>query len=127
MKGQPTLNDYMDVQRKLAKEYGFHVIELYNIGFMDCTDKESADFYLRDGLHPKDNGNIVLGEHIAAELSLYFDRSKELPTAPKEPKRALKRKNGNTYREKLENGRNIRWRLLDGQSCWCWFCRCRLF
>ncbi len=72
VKGQPTLNDYMDVQRKLAKEYGFHVIELYNIGFMDCTDKESADFYLRDGLHPKDNGNIVLGEHIAAELSLYF-------------------------------------------------------
>lgn len=72
VKGQPTLNDYMEVQRKLAKEYGFHVIELYNTGFMDCTDKESADFYLRDGLHPKDNGNIVLGEHIAAELSLYF-------------------------------------------------------
>ncbi|MDE7324510.1 MAG: SGNH/GDSL hydrolase family protein [Lachnospiraceae bacterium] len=72
VKGQPTLNDYMDVQRKLAKEYGFNIIELYNIGFMDCTDKESADFYLRDGLHPKDNGNIVLGEHIAAELSLYF-------------------------------------------------------
>lgn len=70
--GQPTLNDYLEVQRKLAKEYGFHVIELYNIGFMDCTDKESADYYLRDGLHPKDNGNIVLGEHIAAELSLYF-------------------------------------------------------
>lgn len=72
VKGQPTLNDYMEVQRKLAKEYGFHIIELYDIGFMDCTDKESADFYLRDGLHPKDNGNIVLGEHIAAELSLYF-------------------------------------------------------
>lgn len=70
--GQPTLNDYMEVQRKLADEFGFHVIELYDIGFMDCTDKESSDFYLRDGLHPKDNGNIVLGEHIAAELSLYF-------------------------------------------------------
>lgn len=70
--GQPTLDDYMDVQRQLAEEYGFNIIELYDIGFMDCTDKESADFYLRDGLHPKDNGNIVLGEHIAAELSLYF-------------------------------------------------------
>lgn len=70
--GQPTLNDYMEVQRKLADEFGFHIIELYDIGFMDCTDKESSDFYLRDGLHPKDNGNIVLGEHIAAELSLYF-------------------------------------------------------
>lgn len=72
IEGQPTLNDYMEVQRKLADEFGFNVIELYDIGFMDCTDKESADFYLRDGLHPKDNGNIVLGEHIAAELSLYF-------------------------------------------------------
>lgn len=69
---QPTLNDYMEVQRKLAKEYGFHVIDLYNQGFMDCSTQESSDYYLRDGLHPKDNGNIVLGEHIAAELSLYF-------------------------------------------------------
>lgn len=69
---QPTLNDYLDVQRKLAKEYGFHVIDLYSQGFMDCSTQESSDYYLRDGLHPKDNGNIVLGEHIAAELSLYF-------------------------------------------------------
>ncbi len=72
IQGQPTLNDYMEVQRKLADEFGFNVIELYDIGFMDCSNKESSDFYLRDGLHPKDNGNIVLGEHIAAELSLYF-------------------------------------------------------
>ncbi len=72
--GQPTLNDYLEVQRKLADEFGFQVIELYNIGFMDCTSKEASDYYLRDGLHPKDNGNIVLGEHIAAELSLYFGR-----------------------------------------------------
>lgn len=74
IEGQPTLNDYMEVQRKLADEFGFNIIELHDIGFMDCTDQESADFYLRDGLHPKDNGNIVLGEHIAAELSLYFGR-----------------------------------------------------
>lgn len=74
IEGQPTLNDYLEVQRKLAKEFGFNVIELYNIGFMDCSDKASADYYLRDGLHPKDNGNIMLGEHIAAELSLYFGK-----------------------------------------------------
>lgn len=77
VKGQPTLGDYMEVQRQLAEEFGFNIIELYDIGFMDCTDKESADFYLRDGLHPKDNGNIVLGEHIAAELSLYFSQKEE--------------------------------------------------
>lgn len=72
-----TLNDYMEVQRKLAKEYGFNIIELYNIGFMDCSTKESSDFFLRDGLHPKDNGNIFLGEHIAAELSLYFSQKEQ--------------------------------------------------
>lgn len=69
---QPTLNDYLEVQRTIAREYGFNVIDLYNIGFMDCSTKEASDYYLRDGLHPKDNGNIALGEHIAAELSLYF-------------------------------------------------------
>lgn len=74
VKGQPTLKEYMQVQRKLAEEFGFNVIDLNKIGFMDCTDTESSEYYLRDGLHPKDNGNIVLGEHIAAELSLYFSQ-----------------------------------------------------
>lgn len=72
--GQPTLGDFMKVERELAKEFGFHVIDLYDTGFMDCSTKESSDYYLRDGLHPKDNGNIVLGEHIAAELSLHFSQ-----------------------------------------------------
>lgn len=72
--GQPTLGDFMDVEKKLAAEYGFHVIDLYGTGFMDCSTKEASDYYLRDGLHPKDSGSIVLGEHIAAELSLYFSQ-----------------------------------------------------
>lgn len=71
---QPTLNDYLDVQRKLAGEHGFNVIDLYNTGFMDCTDLESEDYFLNDVVHPNDMGNIVLGEHIAAELSLYYSQ-----------------------------------------------------
>ncbi len=71
---QPTWNDYLEVQRKLAKEYGFEVIDLYKQGFMDCTSEESKEYYLKDGLHPKDNGNIALGTHIAAELSLYYSQ-----------------------------------------------------
>jgi len=70
--GQPTLGDFMEAERQLAEEFGFHIIDLYGTGFMDCSTKEASDFYLRDGLHPKDNGSIALGEHIAAELSLYF-------------------------------------------------------
>lgn len=70
--GQPTLGDFMEAERQLAKEFGFNIIDLYETGFMDCSTKEASDYYLRDGLHPKDNGSIALGEHIAAELSLYF-------------------------------------------------------
>ncbi len=70
--GQPTLGDFMEAERQLAEEFGFHIIDLYGTGFMDCSTKEASDYYLRDGLHPKDNGSIALGEHIAAELSLYF-------------------------------------------------------
>lgn len=71
---QPTLNDFLEVQRKLCAEYGFHVIDLYKQGFMDCRSDESKNYYLRDSLHPKDNGNIALGTHIAAELSLYYSQ-----------------------------------------------------
>jgi lysophospholipase L1-like esterase len=72
---QPTLDDYIEVQRKLCAEYGFNIIELYDIGFMDCTDTETASYYLNDSVHPNDRGNIVLGEHIGAELSLYFSQN----------------------------------------------------
>jgi lysophospholipase L1-like esterase len=72
---QPTLEDYIDVQRTLCDEYGFNIIELYDIGFMDCTDKQTASYYLKDSLHPNDYGNIALGEHIGAELSLYFSQN----------------------------------------------------
>lgn len=75
--GQPTLADYMEVEKKLAAEYGFNVIDLYGTGFMDCSTSELSDYYLSDGLHPKDNGSIALGEHIAAELSLYFSQKQK--------------------------------------------------
>jgi lysophospholipase L1-like esterase len=68
------LNDYLEVQRQLAKEYGFNVIDLYSIGYMDCTDSASEEYFLNDALHPSDTGNIMLGEHIAAELSLYYSQ-----------------------------------------------------
>lgn len=75
-KGQPTLGEFMDVQKELAKEFGFKVIDLYGTGFMNCSTKPASDYFLRDGLHPKDSGSIFLGEHIAAEISLYFSQKK---------------------------------------------------
>ena len=72
--GNPSLAEYMDVLRKIVNENGYHLIELYDTGFMDCTDSATSNMYTADGLHPADSGNRILGEHIAAELSLYYSQ-----------------------------------------------------
>ena len=70
--GTPTLNDYLEQQRILAQRNGFHLIELYNIGFMDGNDPQVAANLLSDSLHPNDTGYQILGDHIAAEILLYY-------------------------------------------------------
>ena len=70
----PQLAEYMKMMRKLVNDYGYHLIELYDIGFLDCTDSATSSMYTADGLHPNDSGNRILGEHIAAELSLYYSQ-----------------------------------------------------
>lgn len=70
--GIPTLNDYMQPQRQLAAECGYQVIDLYNIGLMDMHDEQTAAALLADSTHPNDAGYRILGEHIAAEILLYY-------------------------------------------------------
>lgn len=70
--GVPTLNDYMEPQRMLAAQYGYPVIELYGTGFMDMNDALTAENLLADSTHPNDTGYRILGEHIAAEIVLYY-------------------------------------------------------
>ncbi len=70
--GKPTLNDYLEQQRILAQRNGFHLIELYNIGFMDGNDPQVAANLLSDSMHPNDTGYQILGDHIAAEILLYY-------------------------------------------------------
>lgn len=74
--GTLELTDYQDVLRKIVNDYGYHLIELYDIGFMDCTDMATSYRYTADGLHPSDEGYRILGEHIAAELSIYYTQNK---------------------------------------------------
>lgn len=71
----PQLAEYLDMLRKVVNDYGYHLIELYDTGFMDCTDSATSNTYTADGLHPADSGNRILGEHIAAELSLYYSQN----------------------------------------------------
>lgn len=70
--GIPTLNDYMEPQRMLAAQYDYPVIDLYATGFMDAHDAQTADRFLADSIHPNDAGYRILGEHIAAEIVLYY-------------------------------------------------------
>lgn len=70
--GIPTLDDYMQPQRQLAAECGYQVIDLYNTGFMDMHDERTAAAFLADSTHPNDAGYHILGEHIAAEILLYY-------------------------------------------------------
>ncbi len=74
--GTLELTDYQDMLRKIVNDYGYHLIELYDIGFMDCTDMATSYRYTADGLHPSDEGYRILGEHIAAELSIYYTQNK---------------------------------------------------
>lgn len=74
--GTKELQDYQDMLRTLVNDYGFHLIELHDVGFMDCTDTATSYRYTADGLHPSDEGYRILGEHIAAELSIYYTQNK---------------------------------------------------
>lgn len=71
--GSPTFNDYMQIQRTLADRYGYHMIDIYNSGFMSTQDAVTTANLIPDGIHPNDTGYRMLGEHIAAELLLYYE------------------------------------------------------
>lgn len=71
--GTPTFNDYMQVQRTLADRHGYHMIDIYNSGFMSTQDAVTTANLMPDGIHPNDAGYRMLGEHIAAELLLYYE------------------------------------------------------
>lgn len=69
---KPLLNDYLEQQRILAARNGYHVIELYNIGFMDANNSMIKANYMSDNVHPNDEGYQILGNHIATEIVLYY-------------------------------------------------------
>ncbi len=72
LEGKATLNDYMEPQRFLAERNGFHIIELYNTGFMSMQGEGNWSSLFADSIHPNNEGYRVLGEHIAAEILLYY-------------------------------------------------------
>ena len=60
--------DYADVQINLADRYDFHVINLYEEGFMDNADYKIRNAFFKDDIHPDDLGSEILGRHILVHL-----------------------------------------------------------
>ncbi len=60
--------DYADVQIELADEYDFHIINLYQEGFLDSSDSKVRNAFFKDDIHPDDLGSEVLGRHILVHL-----------------------------------------------------------
>ena len=64
---------FVDVILKLAKEYDYRVIDLYNSNILDSHDVDIVEDYVPDGVHANIEGYRILAEHFAAELIQYYE------------------------------------------------------
>ena len=64
----PPLREYAAAIRQTAQEYGLHVLDLFGERFLDPNDPEIQQKYVPDGLHPNDEGHVLLAERIARFL-----------------------------------------------------------
>lgn len=64
----PPLREYAAVIRQTAQQYGLHVLDLFGEGLLNPNDPEIHQKYVPDGLHPNDEGHILLAERIAQLL-----------------------------------------------------------
>ena len=73
--------DYMNSQIAIAKKYeNVHVIDFYNTGILNSTISETGTKLTSDGFLLNDEGNELMGEHIAANLIITLSESPDLST-----------------------------------------------
>ena len=65
--------DFVDVILRMAQEYDFGLIDLYNSNFLDSHDANIVAEYMPDGVHGNHDGYRILAEHFAAELVRYYE------------------------------------------------------
>lgn len=64
---------FVDVIIALAKEYNYHVIDLYNSNILDSHDANVVAEYVPDGVHGNHAGYQIIAEHFAAELVQFYE------------------------------------------------------
>ncbi len=62
------LEDYVNLIRKIAPQYGLCVLDLYKTSAIRAHIPEVAAQLTVDGLHPNDEGHAILAEEIGAYL-----------------------------------------------------------
>ena len=65
--------DFVDVILRMAQEYDFGLIDLYNSNLLASHDANIVAEYMPDGVHGNHAGYRILAEHFAAELVLYYE------------------------------------------------------
>lgn len=61
-------SQYLSFERQMAKVYGYKVIELHAVNFMNNNNQQVYDYFFSDDIHPNDLGYRVLGAYVAAEI-----------------------------------------------------------
>ena len=69
-----SLYDYRDAIEYCAKMYGIPVIDLFNVGFTATLDVDREKYYI-DGLHPNEEGGIVMANYILNQLETIISKS----------------------------------------------------
>lgn len=59
---------FVEVICRLAGEYDFELIDLYNANILDSHDANVIADYMPDGVHGNETGYQILAEHIASEI-----------------------------------------------------------
>lgn len=65
--------DFVDVILRMAQEYDFGLIDLYNSNLLDSHDANIVAEYMPDGVHGNHDGYRILAEHFAAELVKFYE------------------------------------------------------
>lgn len=64
---------FVEVICRLAGEYDFELIDLYNANILDSHDANVIAGYMPDGVHGNETGYQILAEHIASEIIRHYE------------------------------------------------------
>ena len=65
-----TLKDYVNVIREVAEYYSLPVLDLYATSGLQPEIKEIKENYIPDGLHPNDDGHVLIAQKLKRFLEL---------------------------------------------------------